>query len=139
MGAGIDERRKMIHYSAVASFVQMKRRFIFYLFLCCLGLLPGCSNRSFQTRDSQTVVGDALMHSRLWAYVRSLSSRSYFMIVNETPDYFEAEVGASTPERFELLGSVRVLRQDGKVLKEDYDKNGEEIWVDDMLESAIRF
>jgi hypothetical protein len=79
------------------------------------------------------------MHSRLWAYVRSLSSRSYFMIVNETPDYFEAEVGASTPERFELLGSVRVLRQDGKVLKEDYDKNGEEIWVDDMLESAIRF
>jgi hypothetical protein len=37
------------------------------------------------------------------------------------------------------LGSVRVLRQDGKVLKEDYDKNGEEIWVDDMLESAIRF
>jgi hypothetical protein len=114
----------------------MDKRFIFCVLLCCLGFLTGCTTRTFQTEKSENFVGEALLHSRLWAHVRSVSGTSYFMIENEKPDYFEVAVGASLPERYDRWGTVRVLKRDGKVQKLDYDKNGEEIWVDDMLKGS---
>jgi hypothetical protein len=114
----------------------MKTTRICYISFCCISLLLGCSNCSFQPKNSEDLVSEALLHSRFFAYIRSVSKNSFFTIENENRDYIEVSVGASTPDRFESLGTVRILKTNGRVLKLDYDKDGEAVWIDDTFKEG---
>ena len=105
------------------------------VFLLCTAIVSssGCRSDTALQADRDAIISEALCHSRLFAHVRKVSNRAFFMLEDEQSGYFEVSVGASTPERFERLGTLRISKKDHTVSREAYDTDGEVIWVDDTV------
>ena len=115
---------------------KWKMKTVVYLFVVLVGYVfvsTACSSMHLRPNRTESFVAGALVHSKLFAHIRAVSKKAFFTFEEERPEFFEVAVGASTPERFDRFGTVRVLKKDGEILRQDYDADGNEIWVDDTV------